>query len=53
VALRSVWDQRQIKRAAEVGLGAGGREEIKLVTSSIGKIPGFDELLGKIEKNLV
>jgi uncharacterized protein (DUF362 family) len=53
VASRSVWEQRQIKRAAEIGLGAGKRDGIKLVTSSIGKIPGFEELVGKIEKNLV
>ena len=53
VASRSVWDQRQIRRAAEIGLGAGRREEIKLVTASTGNVPGFDELLGRIEKNLV
>ncbi len=53
VALRSVWDQRQIRRAAETALGAGKRDEIKLVTASKGKIPEFDDLLGKIEKNLV
>jgi uncharacterized protein (DUF362 family) len=52
VTSRSVWEQRQIVRAAEVGLGAAGKDEIKLVAASTGGVTGFGELLGKIEKNL-
>lgn len=53
VASRSVWGQRQLVRAREIGLGAAGRDEVKLLSASTGGVPGFGELVGKIEKNLV
>ncbi len=37
VAGGSVWDQRQIRRAVELGLGAGGPAEIELVVHAVGK----------------
>lgn len=46
----NIWDTRQIKKAVELGLGAGRKEEIRLVTSSIGAGPRFQELVGKIKK---
>ena len=47
-APKNVWETRQIKRAVELGLGASKREEIKLVTASVGDNPHFDEIIGKI-----
>jgi uncharacterized protein (DUF362 family) len=51
-ASKSVWETRQIKRAVELGLGASKREDIKLVTSSVGDSQQFAELLRKI-KNII
>jgi len=45
----NIWETRQIKRAVELGLGAGKREDIKLVTSSTDNNPHFAELIGKIK----
>jgi uncharacterized protein (DUF362 family) len=47
VAGPSVWQQRQIRRAIELGLGARGREEVELVTGSVNGENGEFERLGE------
>lgn len=49
VAPESVWRARQVKRAVELGLGAGRKDEIRLVSASIVKDREFEELLAKID----
>jgi len=46
----SPWDQRQIRRAAELGLGARGAKEVALVKAGEG--PALDALFGAIAANL-
>jgi len=49
----SVWEQRQIKRAIELGLGIGGPEQLELVSQSIaGSDAGFEKLLSTIRRDL-
>lgn len=52
VASRSVWQQRQIIRAVELGLGARGRDELELRTASLDASPEFARLMGQVEANL-
>ena len=50
VVKRSVWEQRQIQRAVELGLGA--RSEIELLTTSIDRSPEFERLMRKVRRNI-
>ncbi|MGH7205337.1 MAG: DUF362 domain-containing protein [Nitrospiraceae bacterium] len=53
VAGISVWEQRQIKRAIELGLGIGGPEHLELVTQSIvGCDAAFEKLVSTIRRDL-
>lgn len=48
-----VWEQRQIKRAIELGLGVSGPGGLELVSRSLsGPDPAFDQLVGKIRKDV-
>jgi uncharacterized protein (DUF362 family) len=53
VADKSVWDQRQIKRAVEAGLGAKSGSEIELLTASLDKSRKFDDLMKAIRENVM
>lgn len=48
----SVWQMRQLKRAAEIGIGAGKSEEITLLTTSLDSNPAFAELMGQVRSLL-
>ncbi|MBI3990059.1 MAG: DUF362 domain-containing protein [candidate division NC10 bacterium] len=49
----SVWEQRQIKRAVELGLGAKGPEELELIARSLlGRDEEFSKLTEAIEAHL-
>src|SRR5947199_7853861 len=49
----AVWEQRQIKRAIELGLGVQGPRHIELVTQSLaGPDASFDRLVATIRKDL-
>ncbi len=49
----NVWQQRQIKKAAELGLGVGGPDQIELVTRSVsGDEAGFTRLTNRIREDL-
>jgi uncharacterized protein (DUF362 family) len=49
----SPWEQRQIKRAIELGLGVKGPEQIELVTQSIvGRKGEFEALVEKIREDI-
>lgn len=49
----TIWSQRQIKRAGELGLGARGAGEMELVTASIdGPSPRFDRLIDDLWRDL-
>jgi len=49
----SVWEQRQIKRAIELGLGIGGPAHLELVSQSIaGSDAGFEKLVSTIRGDL-
>ncbi len=53
VAGMSVWEQRQIKRAIELGLGIGGPEHLELVSQSLaGSDAGFEKLVSTIRRDL-
>ena len=53
VAGVSLWEQRQIKRAIELGLGIGGPEQLGLVSQSLaGSDAGFEKLLSTIRRDL-
>jgi len=53
VADQDVWDQRQIRRAIELGLGARGPGQVELVTASVGGAQGpFDSLVEGIRRDL-
>lgn len=43
-----LWQQGQVKRAVELGLGARGREEMELVTASLDGAPEFQALMKKV-----
>lgn len=48
-----VWDQRQIKHAAEMGIGIKGGDEMEILTSSLDGDPGFKKLVQSINRNIV
>lgn len=49
----SPWDQRQIKRAVELGLGASGPDHIELVpVSTEGESDAFDRLVERLQKDM-
>jgi uncharacterized protein (DUF362 family) len=50
VAERSVWDQRQIRRAVEAGLGARNGNELRLVTASLAESAEFEALMKKVRE---
>jgi uncharacterized protein (DUF362 family) len=52
VASPGVWQQGQIRRAVEAGLGAKSPEEIKLLTASLDESPEFEELIEKTKENI-
>lgn len=53
VTEHGVWDQRQIKRAIELGLGVNGPEGLDLVVRSVsGPDPAFDQRVAKIRRDL-
>jgi uncharacterized protein (DUF362 family) len=43
----SPWEMGQVKRAVELGLGAGSSRELELVTDSLDADPAFDARMGK------
>ena len=48
----SPWEMGQVKRAVELGLGAGSSRELELVTASLDGDPAFDALMGKAKSFL-
>jgi uncharacterized protein (DUF362 family) len=52
ISSENVWEQRQIKRAVEIGLGARNRDEIKLLTASLDGNKEFEELIRKVTENI-
>lgn len=53
VAGMSVWEQRQIRRAIELGLGVSGPDQVELVTRSVsGPDAGFNRLVDTIRRDL-
>jgi uncharacterized protein (DUF362 family) len=46
------WNQKQIRRAVEMGMGAGNRDEIELVTASLDDSREFEKLIEKIKENI-
>jgi uncharacterized protein (DUF362 family) len=50
---KKVWEQRQIVRAIELGLGITDARSLQLVTHSVsGPNPGFDDLTAKIRRDI-
>jgi uncharacterized protein (DUF362 family) len=50
---KRVWDQRQIRRAIELGLGVKGPDGMELVTESIGAgTDQFDQLAARIRRDV-
>lgn len=47
---KSVWEQRQIRRAVELGLGARGGDEVEIVSSGSGSV--FKRLVEFIERSI-
>src|SRR5206468_2391203 len=53
VAGMTVWKQRQIRKAIELGLGASGPHQVELLTRSLaGPDAGFDKLVDTIRRDL-
>jgi uncharacterized protein (DUF362 family) len=49
-----VWEQRQVKRAVELGLGVKGEEEIELLEKDLApEIPGFNEVVRTIKREVL
>jgi uncharacterized protein (DUF362 family) len=48
LAKQSPWQMRQLKRAAELGLGVRGREEMEILTASLDDDPSFTSLMEKV-----
>lgn len=48
----SPWEMGQVKRAVELGLGAGRKEELELLTASLDKNPAFGALMEKAKSFL-
>ncbi|MGH7251466.1 MAG: hypothetical protein ACREIK_06375, partial [Nitrospiraceae bacterium] len=48
-----VWEQRQIRRAIELGLGASGPHQVELLSRSVtGPDAEFDKLVDTIRRDL-
>jgi uncharacterized protein (DUF362 family) len=52
VAGKSVWDQRQIRRAVEAGLGAHSGDEMVLLAASLTESRAFEDLMKKVREYL-
>src|SRR5947209_14619079 len=53
VAGMTVWEQRQIRKAIELGLGASGPHQVELLTRAVpGPDAGFDKLVDTIRRDL-
>jgi uncharacterized protein (DUF362 family) len=50
VTRKGVWQQRQIKRAVELGMGARNAGEVELLTASLDGDPEFARLMEKIRE---
>jgi hypothetical protein len=49
----SVWEQHQIRKAIELGLGASGPHQVELLARSVaGPDAGFDKLVDTIRLDL-
>ena len=44
----SPWQMRQVKRAAEIGLGARGSDEMEILTESLDRDPSFTPFMEKV-----
>jgi uncharacterized protein (DUF362 family) len=44
----SPWEMGQVRRAVELGLGAGSRGEMELVTASLDDAPAFRTLMERV-----
>jgi uncharacterized protein (DUF362 family) len=49
VVARGVWEQRQIKRAVELGMGASHDEEMELLSVSLNENPDFLDLVERVK----
>lgn len=47
-----VWNQRQIKRASELGLGAGNSNELELVRVSLDNNKEFEDLIKNVRMHI-
>jgi uncharacterized protein (DUF362 family) len=52
VSDKDVWDQRQIRRAVEAGLGAKNGNEIQLLIASLDKDREFDDLMARVRDHI-
>ncbi|MEW6571708.1 MAG: DUF362 domain-containing protein [Nitrospirota bacterium] len=52
IASQDVWQQRQIKRAIEIGLGVKNRSEIKLLIASLDSSKEFESLVAKMREKI-
>jgi uncharacterized protein (DUF362 family) len=52
VRSKGVWEQRQIRRAVELGLGAGSAGQIELLTASLGGDSEFERLMERARGHL-
>lgn len=52
LASSSPWEMGQVKRAIELGLGAGRKEELELLTASLDGNREFGDLMGKVKSFL-
>jgi len=53
VTEQGIWEQRQIKRAIELGLGVSGPSQIELIARSVsGSDSAFDQVVTKIRRDL-
>jgi uncharacterized protein (DUF362 family) len=48
----SPWEMGQVRRAVELGLGAGSSQELELVTASLDGDPAFHARMGKVKSLL-
>ncbi|MEW6585545.1 MAG: DUF362 domain-containing protein [Nitrospirota bacterium] len=52
ISSKDVWQQRQIKRAVELGLGAKSAGEMKLLVKSLDKSKEFDALIKEVREHI-
>ncbi|MEP9410228.1 MAG: DUF362 domain-containing protein [Candidatus Brocadia sp.] len=53
ISNKSVWEQRQVKRAVELHLGVGSPSELKIISKCLGtNKPNFDKLINGIQHYL-